>query len=60
MAGNRLRDPRRSKQLVCGGQVSSSTDPVEAPAKEQSMATPGPVQVGVDEQEATPTGQHSV
>ena len=60
VAGSLLWDPRRARQPVIGGLVSSSTDPVEAPAKEQSMATPGPVQVGVDEQQAVPTRQHSV
>ena len=60
VAGSLLRDPRRAKQPVIGGQVSSSTDPVEAPAIEQSMATPGTVRIGVDEQLAAPTRDHSV
>ena len=60
VAGSLLRDPRRAKQPVVGGQVSSSTDPVEAPPNAQSMATPGPIQVGVDEQQSAPTRDHSV
>ena len=60
VAGTLLRDPRRAKQTVVGRQVCSSTDPVEAPAKEQSMATPGPVQAGLPEHPAAPTGAHSV
>ena len=60
VASSLLRDPRRAKQPGVGGQVSSSTDPVEGPAKEQPMATPGPVRVGVDEQLAAPTRDHSV
>ena len=60
VASSLLRDPWMAKQPVFGGQVSSSTDPVEAPAKEQPMATPGPIEVGVDEQQAAPTSQHSV
>ena len=39
-AGNLLKDPRRTRQVVVEGQVSSSTDTVESPAKGQSMATP--------------------
>ena len=46
--------------MVVGGQVSSSTDPVEAPAKVQSMATPGVVRVGIDEDQSPPTPDHSV
>ena len=60
VAGTLLRDPRKAKQSVVVGQFSSSTDPLEAPAKEQAMATPGPAQVGVDEQQAAPTRKHSV
>ena len=60
VASSLLRDPRMMKQPVFGGQVSSSTDPVEAPAKEQAMATPGPAKVGVDEQQAATTRQHFV
>ena len=60
VAGSLLRDTRRAGRFVVGGQVSSSTEPVEAPAKEQAMATPCPSQVGVDEQQAAPTRQHSV
>ena len=55
-----LRDPRRAKQMVVGGQVSSSSDPLEAPAKAQSMATPTEVQVGVAESHSVPTRLHSV
>ena len=60
VAGSLVRDPRRAKQMVVSGHVSSSTDPVEAPAKEQSMATPGPVRIGVDEHQAAPTRDHSL
>ena len=59
VAGSLLRDPRKAKQLVVGGLVSSSTDPMEAPAKLQSTATPGVVRIGVDEQLAAPTRDHS-
>ena len=60
VAGSLLRDSRMAKQTVVGWQVSFSTDPMEAPAKEQSMATPGPVQVGVAEHQAAPTRDDSV
>ena len=59
-AGSFLKDQRRARKVVVEGQVSSSTDPVEAPAKEQSMATPAEAQVGVDERQSAPTRQHSV
>ena len=59
-AGSLLKDPRWARQVVTGGQVSSSTDPVEAPAKEPSMATPGVVQVGDDDRQSAPTRQQSV
>ena len=55
-----VKDPRRARKVVVEGQVSSSTDPVEAPAKEQSMATPDEAQVAVDERQSAPTRQHSV
>ena len=60
VAGSQLRDPRRAMQLVVGGQVSSSTYPMEPLAKEQSMATPSETQFGVDERQSAPTRQHSV
>ena len=60
VAGNLLRDQRTAKQLVVGGQVSSSTGPVEAPTKEPPMATPRVAQVGVEERQYVPTRQHSL
>ena len=59
-AGSFLKDQQRARKVVVECQVSSSTDPVEAPAKEQSMATPDEAQVGVDERQSAPTRQHSV
>ena len=41
--------------MVTEGHVSSSNDPVEAPAKEPPMATPSAVQVGEDERQSVPT-----
>ena len=49
-----------ARKVVVGGQVSSSTHPVEAPAKAQLMATPEVVRVGVDEHHSAPTRDHSV
>ena len=60
VAGSLLRDPRRAKQVVVELQVSSSTDPVVAPAKEHPLATPSGVQVGEDDRKSVPTRQHSV
>ena len=57
VTGSLIRDPTRAKQVVVGGQVRSSIDPMEAPAKEQPMATPNAAQVGVDESESVPTRQ---
>ena len=59
-AGSLLKDPRRARKVVVEEQVSSSTDPVEAPAKEPQMATPSVVQVGEDERQSAPTRQLSV
>ena len=59
-AGTLVQDQRRARKVVVEGEVSSSTGQVEAPAKEQSMATPGPVQVGVAEHPAAPTRDHSL
>ena len=59
-AGSLLKDRRRARQVVTEWQVISSTDPVEAPAKEQPMATPGVVQFGDDDGQSMPTHQHSV
>ena len=44
-AGSRLRDPGRARKVAVEEKVSSSTDTVEAPAKEQPMATLSGVQV---------------
>ena len=60
VAGSLLRHPRRAKQIVFSGQLSSSTDPVEALSKEQSTATPVNVQVGVHVHQSAPMREHSV
>ena len=58
-AGNLLRDQRRARKVVVEERLSSSTEPVEAAAKGESVATPS-AQVGEDDRHSAPTRQHSV
>ena len=59
-AGSLLQDTRSARKVVLEEQLSSSTDRVEAPAKEQAVATHSGVEVGQDDRQSVPTRQHSV
>ena len=47
--GSLLKEPQMTRKVLVEEHASSSTDPVEAPAKEPAMAPPSAVEFGEDD-----------